>query len=324
MSRLVSRTRLPTVALLSLVALLSPVALLSLVALGACTTPPTSMTVRSESSVPLEPDTVPVITLTLGSSRPAPFLVDTGASVSLVDDAWSAANGLTESRYLVPRRMRGIGWQRTVWSHARVAQVQLGDGATAHDVELALVDLRNLPVPGAEQSRPVGILGADLLRVSVTLFDARRGELRFLAADPIEERLAVLYPQTSWRSVRVEWKDDTPVIALTAADGGNMRMLLDTGAELSVIAARWDRTLGLEADEERAAEIAEIFATRDRAVLRDDLPFRRVTGVSLAGVPLEFSALRVGAERGILGNDVLRHLSFVLDGPGGRLLVAQD
>ena len=285
--------------------------------LAACATPRASAFVREASVVALRRDTVPVARLDVGHARGVDVLLDTGSETSIVDDRFARSAELPTRTYLFPRKLRGIGWTRRSSQYALIDGLALGDGARADDVAMQLVDLRNLPVPGrgGDELPPI-VLGGNVLEALVTLFDAPRGEVVFVPTGDVRATLRARYPGTRWESLPVDWQDGAPVAVLTAPDGGGIPMLLDTGAELSVIGDEWVQRHGFARDP--AAE-SRLFGSRFEGRPPESAPVRRVDGVRLGTLPLSFPAVRTPGRRGILGNDVLRTFPFVLDGPRGLI-----
>lgn len=283
------------------------------VATAGCATPRPKAFVRAEAILPLRSDTVPVTVLQLGPDAPARVLVDTGSETSGADDLFAAEANLTTKSYLFPRRLRGIGWTRSSTSYALIDPLPLGEGAEVRRVALQLIDLRNLPVPGRGGDEMAQVLlGANVLRELVTIFDARAGELVIVPPGNLTATLARRYPGVEFVTMRVDWTSGTPHVRLAGPDGDLLPMLLDTGAEISVIGETWIERFELPPDD---ARLRELVAPEVADQIGDDSPFRRVDGLTLGPRRLAFTAVRTRGKRGILGNDVLRTFPFALDGP---------
>jgi hypothetical protein len=86
-------------------------------------------------------------------------------------------------------------------------------------------------------------------------------------------------------------------------------MLIDSGSDMSFLPGASVKRLGLQPDQQRRYEVTAFDGTRSQsASVQCDLVFR---GRVFRGVYLVLEA-----EYGILGRDILNHLSIVLDGPG--------
>ncbi len=247
-----------------------------------------------------------------GVGAPARVLVDTGSETSLADETFAAAAQLPTRAYFWPRRLRGIGWTRTANRYA-LLDIELGPAAEAHDVAMQLIDLHNLPVPGrGGADTPQALLGSNLLEVLVSVFDAPAGEWLIVPPGELSATLSRRYPNRRFVTMRVDWSGGTPVVRLQGPDGEPIPMLLDTGAEISVIGARWDERYSFAAD---TARLRALLSPEAASEFGGRSPFRRVEGLRLGPRPLQFTAVRTASDRGILGNDVLRTFPFVLDGP---------
>jgi len=298
----------------------SPAVVLTLacafLSLVACTTPRATAFVRAESLLPLRADTVPVAELSLGGAAKTRVLIDTGSEASLADESFAAAAQFPTHAYFWPRRLRGIGWTRTSRRYA-LLDVDLGPGAHAHDVALQLIDLHSLPVPGrGGADAPQALLGGNLLEALVSIFDGPAGEWLVVPPNQVNATLSRRYPGRRFVTMRVDWSGGAPVVRLQGPDGAPVAMLLDTGAEISVIGAKWDERYAFEPDTDR---LRALMSRGLAAEFRGESPFRRVEGLRLGPRQLHFTAVRTPADRGILGNDVLRTFPFVLDGPRGLL-----
>ena len=289
----------------------------------ACATPTPVVKLRGvDTSLELVPDTVPFVRLSLNGTPEAPFLLDTGAETSLADRGWSARRGLESTGYFFPRTLQGIGWRRHVTARLAETHVELGADGTADRVTFQLLDLAGLRVPGEDTTRPVGLLGVEVFRHVALLFDAPNGVVRVIRPDVLNERLNELYPNTAWTAVPIERTEDLAVVHLTTDNGATARMLLDTGAEVTVVDRAFaEAALSLpdyRGDEQLAATLrGDASGERSRRH-----PHRLLFGVHLGPRELHFPAVQVDTKRGILGYDVLRTFPWVL--VGDRLYVPID
>ena len=284
----------------------------------ACATPRATGFVRAEAVLPLRADTVPVTALSLGGSE-TQVLVDTGSETSLADERFAAMAQLPVRRYFWPRRLRGIGWTRTSRQYA-LLDVEFGPGAHARDVAMQLIDLHNLPVPGrGGADAPQALLGGNVLHAFVSIFDAPAGEWLIVPPAQLDRTLARRYPGQRFVTMRLDWSSGAPVVRLQGPDGEPVPMLLDTGAEISVLGTRWAERYEFEPDEARLRALTGRAGGDGRPS-----PFLKVDSLRLGPRSLSFTAVRTSADRGILGNDVLRTFPFVLDGPRGLLSFPVD
>jgi hypothetical protein len=159
-----------------------------------------------------------VVPVGVNGTGPYPFLLDTGATSSMVSEELSAALGL---------RPLGHGLQETATAADRVALVAavLTLGGVRHEgavIATALGRLRDA-VPGIR-----GVLGQDVLRRSNWWLDYRGGALwedaggALMAAD-LGERLAV------------HWHGDRPAIDALGPGPRPLRLVLDSAASAPVL-----------------------------------------------------------------------------------------
>ncbi len=102
------------------------------------------------------------------------------------------------------------------------------------------------------------------------------------------------------------------MVALHTQDGRNtlsdVVMLIDSGADVTLLPTSSVSALGLEPDEQRGYELMGFDGTRSVAMsVQCDLVF--------LGRVYRGAYLIVEGAYGILGRDVLNHVSLVLDGP---------
>ena len=103
----------------------------------------------------------------LNQAFDAPFILDPGSSDSMVDRRWARGERLVKSESVL-----------------RLSALELGS-FRASDVPLAVVDMKELPYSKnpkkGKRARPVGVLGANLLKSLAVTYDFPRGLLWFRA-----------------------------------------------------------------------------------------------------------------------------------------------
>lgn len=240
-------------------------------AFAACVvTPRTTVTLQPAGGVLVLPLEV--------NGRPARFLLDTGASRSVVTEAATQRLGLARDEW-VASNMQGVsgGIEHTRNADPRrlsLGGVELRRHTMAHDNTLTVATL-----PQVTPGLPIdGVLGRDFLSVfdldldmpahTLALYDVQGCSGRFLPWTMPYAALAVSMPM------------DTAMVVAVQLDGVALRALLDTGASRSLIAAPGIARLGLTPD-------------------RLTGPTQHAAGIgprAIAVQPHQFSALRVGPD----------------------------
>src|SRR6266850_1926612 len=159
----------------------------------------------------------PIVPTRVNGGRPVPFLVDTGASINIVDETIAREAGLRggdarsmtgggeasfEARLMGPMKLEAGG---VVWEAQRAAVGRLGYPETKHFA---------------------GLLGAPILMRYAVQFDYDRRKLRLI--DP-----AAYAPPAGAVLVPFDLQDDLPVVhAVVDAGTGPLdaRFMVDTGA----------------------------------------------------------------------------------------------
>ena len=260
---------------------------------------------------------LPVIAVGFPRGKEGRFLVDSGASTSIVDPQRVAEWGLLAEPILPFPCGFCCAWELSMgigasqWHRARYVkpgEIRLG----GLSVPVWAIGLREIG-RGCD-----GLLGVDggIDRLPM-LFDAERGGMRILPKKRIQDRLASLYPGRVLEKVPLK-RDLLGSRARVKIRVGEERlsMLLDTGASATLIPKRLAAAWGLPDAGMR---------TRLHGVLGDlSLPLYRLQGASLGSWRLPSGIVACG-EEAILGYDVLSQVPFVLDFPGNSLwLVLPD
>jgi predicted aspartyl protease len=249
----------------------------------------------------------PIVRARVDGGRAVPFLVDTGASINIIDEHIAREAGVATGR---SRELRGGGEGRVTAMLGGPLRLEIDDIAWAGQ-RASIVNL------GYPQSKHfAGILGAPILKRYTVQFDFNQRKLRlFDPADYSAPHNAVVVP--------FELQDDLPIVHVAVDAGGgpiDARLMVDTGASQFVELNRpFVDAHGL------VQLVTDAAVIQQPAGLGGSAPVAYGTGrrVTLAG--LSFDTPRLGLSRamagsstatdrdGILGNDLLRRFRVTVD-----------
>jgi aspartyl protease len=265
-------------------------------------------TVSAPHGIPFDFSTrQPIVPVKVNGGAPVPFVIDTGASIHLVD---SGIARLAQVSAGTPREMRG-GGQGSVQAQI-VEPVTLEAGGIVWNGQRAAVT--NLGYPGGKHF--AGLLGAPILmRYTVRfVFETRTVQLM----DP-----STYTPPAGAVLVPFELQEDLPIVhvAIDAGSGPiNARLMVDTGASQFVDLNR------PFVDAHRLIEGVPDAAALDRpAALGGTAPFLYGTARRIVLGGISFDRPRIGLSRastgssarsdrdGIIGNALLERFTVTVD-----------
>ena len=249
----------------------------------------------------------PIVAARVNGGRTVPFLVDTGASINIVDEKIAREAGLTSGD---PRSLSGGG--QASFEARLTGPLKLEAGGVAWEGQRAAVGALGYP----ETKHFAGFLGAPILMRYAVQFDYDRRKLRLI--DP-----AAYTPASGAVLVPFELQDDLPVVRATVDAGSGpheARLMVDTGASQFV-----DLNRPFVDAHRLLAAISDAATTQRPAGLGGSAPVRYGTGrrVTLGGVT--FDRPRLGLSQaesgssarrdrdGIIGNDLLRQFVVTVD-----------
>jgi predicted aspartyl protease len=157
-----------------------------------------------------------VVPVAVNGDGPHPFLLDTGATSTMLDER-------------LARRLRlaatgGAAWESALGAEkSPLARATLGlGGVTAPDVEVLVTSLERMRAVAG----PVdGVLGQDVLRRANWWLDYRRRTL--VAGDGGETVAGARVP--------VRWEGDRPTVGVDVGRGAPLRLVLDSAASTAVL-----------------------------------------------------------------------------------------
>ena len=249
----------------------------------------------------------PIVQVSVNGAAPLPFVVDTGATIHLVDEDLARRAGAQGTSDLL---MHG-GGQAGVQAHiVESLTMQVGDLKWTGQ-RAAIV-----PIGYPRRKHFAGLLGAQILKQYTVRFNFNGRTMSLLDPSSYEPPAgAILVP--------FELDEDLPIVHVTLDVGSgslDARLMVDTGAATFI-------DLNGPFVEARQLLTAMPDAAPDNrpAALGGTAPFLYGTGrrVVFGGVP--FDRPRIGLSRatsgsssrserdGILGNDLLRHFAVTVD-----------
>ena len=258
----------------------------------------------------------PIIDVRLNGGAPVPFVVDTGASIHLIDRDIAAKAAVSGGR-AVPLAGGGSGTVETRW----VDGLTLATGKLSWDGQRAAL----APLGYPERKHFAGLLGAPILMRYTVQFDFPARIMRLF--DP-----AAYTPPAGATTVPFELQDDLPVVHVTIDAGAgplDARLMVDTAASAFIDLNR------PFVEAHKLVEAMPDAAAADRpAALGGTAPFLYGTARRVAFAGATFDRPRIGLSRattgsssrserdGIIGNAVLEHFVMTVD-YRRRLLVLQ-
>ena len=250
----------------------------------------------------------PIVQVSVNGSSPLPFVIDTGASINVVDAG--LLDSVMKGASVTARGPISGGGQGTVPSQ-NVSGLTFAIGSSSWADQRAVA----VPLGYPKTKHYAGLIGAPILTRYVVQFDFAKSVMRLI--DPASYQA----PQGSV-TLPLELLENLPIVHVTIDAGGgaiDARLMLDTGASQFV---ELNRPF---VDEHRLVESMPDAAAADRqAGIGTPAPFLiGKARVVFGGRP--FEAARVGLSRatsgsssrndkdGIVGNDLLRNFLVTID-----------
>src|SRR5262245_60511688 len=257
----------------------------------------------------------PIVQVSVNGGAPVPFVVDTGATIHLVDEdiARQAGNAGTSDL-----QMHG-GGQAGVQAHIAESLTLQVDDLTWRGQRAAIV-----PVGYPKRKHFAGLLGAQILKQYTVRFNCNAGTMSLF--DPRSYR-----PPADAVPIPFELDEDLPIVHVTLDAGTgpiDARLMVDTGAATSVDLNR------PFVDAHKLLDVIKDAKADDRpAALGGTAPFLYGTARELVLGGVTFEHPRIGLSRatsgsssrserdGIIGNDLLSQYTFDVDYAHSRLVL---
>lgn len=238
--------------------------------------------------------------------REVNLIVDTGAELSVIDEGLARELGLDLRSRWFPRRFQFPDASQLSRGYVQVERLDVA-GLVVGPLELPLVDFDEV-AGGLGRSM---ILGCDVLRQCRILFDAGSRDVRFLDAhspEEVQQALRDLHPGRTFAPLEVTWRGMRPFVQVARGAGPPASFLVDTGALQTFVSEKTLRALNLG---RRLDEDAD-----GGTALVEDLSIGPWSAWLVASV-------EASSRSDALGFDVWRKLTFLWDGPGDRLWIAE-
>jgi hypothetical protein len=269
---------------------------------GACAAPVPSVDVPQDTTTLAALVGYPLFPGRIGGQE-VDVMLDTGSPTSVLDESDARRLGLVTRTYVFPRRHRFVRGTQVQWHYANVERLELG-ALGVGPLELPLVDLR----AGSGYDGGGALLGCDVLRQCRILFEARSRTVRFVGASSPQESgevLRRLFPDRAFAPLAVRWIDSYPYVEVSLGSRPPARILLDTGRLQTSLPPERIRAWGLEPEWEGAETCF-------------------VDGLRIGSWRVRLVAqVQAFSPSGALGFDVLSELTFLWDGPGSALWIAE-
>lgn len=283
---------------------------------AACITSACSPSFRSVDQAPLAwrdavvvdllDETCPTVHVTLDGHR-EPFVVDTGAAMTLLDPRTARDLALRVRNYKGTTTTKGADGNDVVIDRcAYVRRLGLGS-LVIENVYVSLVDTDVM-----RESHVGGILGQDVLGRLAIVVDRERRKLHVLP--PNSDRAAVQeYLRSAklgvgeWAAVELAFRP-SPFLPLDVKGlpGGGVGLEIDTGATNTSIPQRAVDALQLE-----STGVSPVRTIHGVHEMRD----YRLNRFGLFGLEISATVHATPTDSGLLGMDILGQLVLVVDGP---------
>jgi predicted aspartyl protease len=267
------------------------------------------------------------------NGRPANLLVDTGAKQVILDKNAAESAGvkvfqraLYQVRFSVPSQLFTMGSE----INGELLPVGLAHNISAGGVNFGSspVALRASPHPhsGARLGHVDGVLGLNILFRHKALIDCRTKLVFFKVAQAQPINLGSIAASEKFTRIPIQREANGALTVRCSIRGHPTRLLVDTGAFITVLHEGFVRSLGLASEPTRiSAQFARGASKQISAAKIDDLTIGtfEVAPGKFGVAPLPQFALRQGNSKigGILGIDTLYNCHAIIDLDGMTLFL---
>ena len=265
------------------------------------------------------------------NGRPVKLLVDTGASQVILDNDAAQLAGvrpfqraMNQVRFSVPSQVFTMGSE---------INGQLLPVGLAHNISAGSMNFGSNPValresigPGAGAARVDGVLGLDILRRHKALINSRTKLVFFKVDQSRQINLGSVAASEKFTRVPVQREENGALTVLCLIRGQPTRLLVDTGAFITILHEGFVRSIGLAAGPTRiSAQFAGGGFKKISAAKIDALNIGafKVPREKFGVAPLPQFALQQGRSKiaGILGMDTLYICHAIIDLDGMNLFL---
>ena len=257
------------------------------------------------------------------NGQPANLLVDTGSNQLILDAATAASFGIKPSQ-------RGLRYIRYTHINGQDLPVGFAQNISAGSMNFGggLVTLRGSSYSGSGTgSRHVdGMLGLDILLRHKTLINCRTKLVFFKVDQSRRINLGSVAASEKFTRVPIQREENGALTVPCSIGGHSTRLLVDTGAFVTILHESFAASLGLAAEPTRiSAQFSRGGSKKISAAKLDDFGIGafRIRSEKFGVAPLPRFALQQGSSKiaGILGMDTLYMCHAIIDLDGMNLFL---
>ena len=257
------------------------------------------------------------------NGQPANLLVDTGSNQLILDAATAASFGIKPSP-------RGLRYIRYTYINGQDLPVGFAQNISAGGMNFGggLVTLRGSSYSGSGNgSRHVdGMLGLDILLRHKTLINCRTKLVFFKVDQSRRINLGSVAASEKFTRVPIQREENGALTVPCSIGGHSTRLLVDTGAFVTILHQSFAASLGLAAEPTRiSAQFSRGGSKKISAAKLDDFGIGafRMRPEKFGVAPLPRFALQQGSSKiaGILGMDTLYICHAIIDLDGMNLFL---
>jgi predicted aspartyl protease len=255
------------------------------------------------------------------NGQPANLLVDTGSNQMILDAEAAELFGIRPSQ-------RGLRYIRFTEIQGQSLPVGFAQNITAGSMNFGsrLVTLRNSIHSDAGKAHIVGVLGLDILLRHKALINCRTKLVFFKVDQARRINLGSVAASEKFTRVPIQREETGALTVPCSIRGQPTRLLVDTGAFVTILHEGFVKSLGLAAEPTRiSAQFGRGASKRISAAKLDDFNIGafKVRSEKFGVAPLPNFALQQGSSRiaGILGMDMLYIYHAIIDLDGMSLFL---
>jgi predicted aspartyl protease len=255
------------------------------------------------------------------NGQPANLLVDTGSNQLILDAEAAASFGIRPSQ-------RGLRYIRFTQINGQDLPVGFAQNVTAGGMNFGsrLVTLSDSIHSDAGKTHIDGVLGLDILLRHKALINCRTKLVFFKVDQSRRINLGSVAASEKFMRVPIQREENGALTVPCSIRGQSMRLLVDTGAFVTILHKSFATSLGLAAEPTRiSAQFPRGGSKKISAAKLDDLTIGafKVPPDKFGVAPLPQFALHQGSSKiaGILGMDTLYICHAIIDLDGMNLFL---
>ena len=255
------------------------------------------------------------------NGQPANLLVDTGSNEIILDRDAAATFGVGPS----PRGLRYVGFTEI---NGQLLPIAFMQGLTAGSMNFGSnpVVLQDSPRSGTGKAQVDGVLGLQILFRHKAVINCRTKLVFFKVDQARRINLGSVAASEKFTRVPIQREETGALTVPCSIRGQTTRLLVDTGAFVTILHEGFVKSLGLAAESTRiTAQFGRGASKRISAAKIDDLNIGvfKVPPKKFGVAPLPQFALQQGSSKiaGILGMDALYMYHAIIDLDGMNLFL---